>query len=73
MRALLEASFICVADDADNMTPALRALGVTHLANARMLPFLLVTDAEGNWLAGASGGTTPGAFMRLLQSALPAA
>ena len=53
------------------MTPAIRTLGAKHLANARMLPFMLITDADGNWLAGASGGTTPGAFLRLLQSALP--
>jgi uncharacterized protein YyaL (SSP411 family) len=40
VRALLESSFICVADDADRMTPAIRALGAKHLANARVLPFI---------------------------------
>jgi hypothetical protein len=66
----LNQHFVSLADDCDAMAPEVRALGLKHLATARMLPFLLLTDADGNWLTGASGTMTPESFLQLLQAAV---
>jgi hypothetical protein len=65
----LNAHFVCLADDCDAMAPAVRWLGLQNMASARTLPFLLVTDADGHWITGASGGQTAEGLLQLLRSA----
>ena len=68
----LNEHFVSLADDCDDMAPQVRDLGLRHLASARILPFLLLTDAEGRWLAGGSGANTAESFLKLLRSAVEA-
>jgi hypothetical protein len=52
------------------MAPDVDALVRDHLRGARFLPFILLTDAQGRWLAGGGGATTPEKLRRLLESAV---
>ena len=55
---ILEEHFVAVAADADSAEPAVMDLAL-KLEGAMMLPFILFTDADGNFLDGYSGAVTP--------------
>ena len=42
-------------------------LGMANLPDAMMLPFVLFTDADGNFLDGSSGPVDPSAFQATLE------
>lgn len=60
--------FVAYADDCDEMAPEVQELGVEHMRFATTLPFMIVTDREGEWLNGASGAINADKFLALLQS-----
>lgn len=64
---MLSESFVAVAIDCDRPDPAVRALGAANMAGARMLPFVMFTDAEGRFLHGSSGGYSASAFLADLE------
>jgi len=70
VRDYLNEHFVSLADDCDDMAPQVRELGMRHLATARVLPFVLLTDAEGRWLGGSSGAVTAEGFLRMLRAAV---
>jgi hypothetical protein len=65
----LNEAFVCIAMDGDRMEPDLKALALAHMAPLRVLPFILVLDHDGAWIAGRTGSTSPEALSELLQSA----
>ncbi len=65
---LLQDGFVAVASDIDDPEPAVLDLAMANLPDAMMLPFVLFTDAEGNFLAGGHGAVNPSAFARTLQT-----
>lgn len=70
MKSYLQEHFVSYADDCDDMAPEVQELGVEHLRHATTLPFVLITDQEGEWITGSSGGTTADRFLTLLKSAI---
>lgn len=66
---LLAEHFVAVAADVDDTEPALHQL-VYELPNAQMLPFVIVTDADGRFLDGHAGPLTPDELRRLLEGVL---
>ncbi len=62
---LLEKGFVAVAADADGEDPAILNVAM-QLEDAMMLPFVLFTDADGNFLDGYSGVVTPPYFIKTL-------
>jgi thioredoxin-related protein len=69
IKSLLNEHFIAYADDCDEMAPEVQELGVEHMRYASTLPFMMFTDAEGEWIAGASGATNPTQFLALIKQA----
>jgi len=63
---LLQERFVAVASDIDDPEPAILDLAMQNLPDAMMLPFVLFTDAEGNFLAGGHGAVNPSAFAKAL-------
>ena len=70
VHAYLNEHFVSLADDCDEMAPQVLALGQKHMPAARMLPFIMVTDADGNWLGGSSGAVSAESLLELLRSAV---
>lgn len=68
---LLQAGFVAVASDCDDPEDAVAAL-TEHMPDAMSLPFVIFTDAEGRFLAGAEGAQSARSFKTLLDR-LPAA
>jgi thioredoxin-related protein len=66
--ALLGEHFVALASDCDAPEPAVLELAMNHLADAMMLPFVMFTDAQGNFLAGSHGAVDPAAFLETLES-----
>jgi len=66
----LNEHFVSLADDCDAMAPEVLALGRKYMPSARVLPFVILTDAEGSWLDGRSGGISAEGFLALLRSAV---
>ena len=64
---LLRKHFVGLAADADDPEPQVLDLGMQHLADATMLPFVLFTDADGNYLGGGHGAVDPGRFEQALE------
>jgi hypothetical protein len=64
---LLQERFVAVASDIDDPEPAILDLAMQNIPDAMMLPFVLFTDAEGNFLAGGHGAVNPPAFAKTLQ------
>ncbi len=62
---LLQGHFVALAADADDPEPAVIELA-SKLEGAMMLPFVIFTDAEGQFLDGYSGVVTPPYFLRTL-------
>jgi hypothetical protein len=69
--SLLNEHFVSYADDCDNMDPEVEQLWREHLPQAGTLPFVFLTDANGEWLTGAfgPGAVKPEDFLKLLRSA----
>lgn len=65
---LLQERFVALAGDVDDPEPAVHRL-VFRIPNATILPFVLVADPDGNYLAGAAGPQEPAAFRALLEGA----
>jgi hypothetical protein len=65
----LNEHFVSYADDCDNMAPEVQQLWGENLPHASTLPFVFLTDAEGEWLGGASGpqAIRPEGFLELLK------
>ncbi|MGQ0552964.1 MAG: thioredoxin family protein [Planctomycetota bacterium] len=64
---LLQERFVALASDVDDPEPAVLDLAMQNLADATMLPFVLFTDAEGNFLAGGHGAVHPDRFRETLE------
>lgn len=63
---LLQAHFVALASDADDTEDEVIDLA-SHLENAMMLPFVILTDASGQFVAGSSGMVNPAAFAATLK------
>lgn len=58
---LLQEGFVALAADADETEPEVTELAM-RLENAMMLPFVIFTDANGQFLEGTSGAVHPKHF-----------
>ncbi len=63
---LLQTHFVARAADADAAEDAVVQLAM-KLDGAMMLPFVIFADAEGEFLDGYSGTTTPPYFLKTIQ------
>jgi thioredoxin-related protein len=64
---LLKERFVAVASDIDDPEPAVLDLAMENLPDAMMLPFVLFTDADGNFLAGGHGAVSPSSFAKTIE------
>ena len=62
---MLQADYVGLAADADDGDQGVLDLAM-KLEDAYMLPFVIFTDADGNFLDGYSGTVTPPHFIRTL-------
>lgn len=62
---ILQNHFVALAADADDSEPAVIELA-KQLEGAMMLPFVIFTDGEGQFLDGYSGVVTPPYLLRTL-------
>jgi predicted NBD/HSP70 family sugar kinase len=62
---VLQAGFVALAADCDDPEEEVVDLA-QRIENAYMLPFVIVADANGQFLAGASGAQTPEGLLGLL-------
>lgn len=62
---LLQKGFVAVAADADAEDPEILKVAM-QLEGGMMLPFVLFTDADGNYLDGYSGVVTPPYLIKTL-------
>ena len=67
---LLSAHFVGLAAEADDTEPEVEELAM-KLEGAMMLPFVLLTDADGRFLDGYSGVVTPPYLIRTIQKLVP--
>jgi thioredoxin-related protein len=70
IKALLNEHFIAYADDCDEMAAEVQELGIEHMKYATTLPFMIITDSDGEWIDGASGATNADKFLILLKSTI---
>lgn len=66
---LLQEHFVALAADCDEPESEVMDLAM-KLEDAMMLPFVLVTDADGQFLGGSSGAQDPARLKALLEGAL---
>ena len=66
---ILQENFVAVAAEVDDPIPELHAL-ILQLPSAQMLPFVVITDAEGRYLDGHAGALAPDQLRELLQGVL---
>lgn len=66
IKSLLGERFVCVAADCDADDDQVADIAA-KLDNAEMLPFVMVTDARGQYLDGLSGRIAPDGLHRLLE------
>ena len=62
----LKEHFVALAADIDDLEAPLAELLMANMPDAMMLPFVVFTDAEGNWLAGGQGAVDPNSFKQTL-------
>ena len=62
---VLQAGFVALAADCDDPEEEVVDLA-RRIEDAYMLPFVIVADANGQFIAGASGMQTPEGFLGLL-------
>jgi thioredoxin-related protein len=65
--ALLKQHFVGLASDADDPEAPVMDLAMQHLSDATMLPFVMFTDAQGEWLGGGHGAVDPARFEATLR------
>ncbi len=63
---LLQEHFIALASDADDTEDEVIQLA-SHLEDAMMLPFVILTDKSGRFVAGSSGMVNPATFAATLK------
>ena len=63
---ILQEHFVGLAADADSAEDEVIQLAM-KLEDAMMLPFVIFTDAEGEFLEGYSGTATPPHFLKTIQ------
>jgi hypothetical protein len=63
---LLQKGFVALASDCDEPEDAVLRLAA-RLQDANMLPFVIFTDADGNFLEGQSGAVNPLSFKQTLE------
>lgn len=56
---ILSEYFVGLASDCDDPEPAVLDLAMANLRDAMMLPFVMFTDADGNYLSGSHGAVHP--------------
>lgn len=66
IKTLLAERFVCLAADCDAGDDEVDELAA-KLDGAEMLPFVMVTDARGQYLDGLSGRIAPDGLLRLLE------
>ena len=66
---LLKERFVALASDADEPESEIIDIASEHLADAMMLPFVMIVDQDGKFLGGSSGALRPDAFLDMLESA----
>lgn len=66
IKTLLDERFVCVAADCDAGHDDVEEIAA-KLDGAEMLPFVMVTDARGQYLDGLSGRIAPDLLHRLLE------
>jgi len=65
--SLLQQHFVALASDIDAPESELIDLAASNIPDAMMLPFVLVLDAEGRFLAGSSGAVHAQRFRQALE------
>ncbi|MDG2150268.1 MAG: hypothetical protein P8N09_12170 [Planctomycetota bacterium] len=68
---ILKEHFVGLASDCDAPEPEVVDLISTHLADGMMLPFVLITDADGAFLTGWHGSVSPETMKDTLSGILP--
>lgn len=63
---VLKESYVGLASDCDAPEPEVVDLVSTHLADGMMLPFVLITDAKGQFLTGWHGPVDPETLKKTL-------
>lgn len=66
---LLQEHFVALAADCDHAELEVEQIAM-QLEDAMMLPFVLVADAEGNYVTGSSGYVEPAALITMLQDVI---
>jgi len=64
---LLQDRFVALAADIDAPEQPLVDLLMANMSDAMMLPFIVFTDAKGNWLRGMQGAVHPDRFRETLE------
>ncbi len=70
LAGLMSGNFVGLASDCDAPEPEVVDLVAEHLADGMMLPFVLLTDAEGRFLAGSHGVVRPDALKEMVEGVL---
>jgi hypothetical protein len=68
--SLLQKHFVALSSDIDAPEAELIDLAATNMPDAMMLPFVLLLDAEGQFLAGSHGSVQPKRFLEALTAVL---
>lgn len=63
---VLKEHFVALASDCDDPEPEVLELA-QKLEDAYMLPFVIFTDSEGQFVAGSSGMVNPKSFLDTIQ------
>jgi hypothetical protein len=69
--SVLRAGYVALAADCDAAEPEVERLAA-GLPDAMTLPFVLLADAQGNFLGGSAGAQSPKALESLLRTHAPA-
>lgn len=70
VKSFLAEKFVPLAADCDEPNPEIEALARANLPNAMMLPFVILADAQGQWLHGNSGQEAVREFLADLLTAV---
>ena len=66
--ALLQKSYVALAADCDDPEPEVRDLAM-QMVNATTLPFVMIADPDGKFVAGSAGRVDPNALHKMLEKA----
>lgn len=66
---LLKEGFVALASDCDDPEPEVLELAES-MPDATMLPFVMIADGDGRFLAGSSGAVAPKELRRMLEGVL---